>query len=235
MTEANALIEKYKLAPVPPNVSRLSVLLQGRFASNAVEIAQIIKDDPILSARLIRIATNPKRRDEEPMEIEAAVMRLGVGSILVLVMGELLINAVLRAFSTMLGVALEPLDSEGRELKQFVGKIQFAGKANGHVFLRIPVSVGPWFVTHALGQEYAATAEELVPDVVGEMLNIVCGNFKSNLCDAGLTCKLFPPTVQVSEGFELEWSEEEKKQRIGMTTEGLPFFCDLVITPIATT
>ena len=34
-----------------------------------------------------------------------------------------------------------------------------------------------------------------IHDAVGELLNIIAGNFKSNLCDAGLDCRLHTPTV----------------------------------------
>ena len=40
-----------------------------------------------------------------------------------------------------------------------------------------------------------------IRDVAGELLNIMTGNFKSNLCDAGLDCKLQPPEVTLTDRF----------------------------------
>lgn len=40
-------------------------------------------------------------------------------------------------------------------------------------------------------------------DVIGELLNIMTGNFKSNLCDAGLECRLQPPEVDVTGDFSI--------------------------------
>jgi CheY-specific phosphatase CheX len=39
------------------------------------------------------------------------------------------------------------------------------------------------------------TDNDEIRDAAGELLNIMTGNFKSNLCDAGLDCKLQPPKV----------------------------------------
>ena len=52
-----------------------------------------------------------------------------------------------------------------------------------------------------------------IRDAAGELLNIMTGNFKSNLCDAGLNCKLEPPRVGMTDdsrtpvepGGGLEW------------------------------
>ncbi len=232
MSATDALLTKYQLAPLPGNVQRLGKLIEGGFDRNADEIAQIIKSDEALSARVIRIATNG-RKLADPMEIEVAVVRLGVSSITLIVMSDLLVNAVTRTFDTMLGAKLVPLDQLLELHKQVIGCIHFKGKANGHVFLRIPETASEWVVTHLMGPGTSASdALEMIQDIVGEMLNIVCGNFKSNLCDAGLSCTLMTPTVESNTNFEPKLNDEERHQLISLCAEGIPVLLDLVITPL---
>ena len=72
-----------------------------------------------------------------------------------------------------------------------LGRVAFTGKATGRVCLRIPPEIARLAAANILG----ATVEEMgndteVDDVIDELTNMVVGNFKSNLCDAGPDCKL---------------------------------------------
>jgi CheY-specific phosphatase CheX len=73
---------------------------------------------------------------------------------------------------------------------------------------------------------------ELLPDVVGEILNIVGGNFKSNLVDAGLTCALSVPQVDTRPGFAADTGSSEFHLALPLATEGFGLFLDLIISPI---
>ena len=190
---ADTLLKKYQIAAPPENVLRLGKLVQGAFDTNAQEIAAIVKADPAIAARVIKIATRGKNID---MDIDSAVVRIGVHQITLVVMTELLIHAVSKTFATMLRLPLEARDILNPYGDQVVGCIYFKGKATGRVFLRIPCKAADWMVTRFLGKDLPMEPAELLPDVVGEVLNIVGGNFKSNLVDAGLTCSLSVPQVE---------------------------------------
>lgn len=229
MSNADTLHAKYKLAKPPENVLRLGKLVQGAFDSNVQEIATIIKADAALSARVIKVAT---RGGKTALEVEAAVARIGVHQVTLVVMTELLLYAVTKTFSTMLNASLEPrevLSSSGDEV---VGCIQFKGKANGRVFLRISCHSADWLVPRFLGKDLPMEPAELLPDVVGEILNIVGGNFKSNLVDAGLTCALSVPQVDTRPGFAADTGSSEFHLALPLATEGFGLFLDLIISPI---
>ena len=230
MSTPDTLHAKYKLAAPPENVVRLAKLVQGAFASNAQEIATIIKADSALAARVITVAT--RGRDIQ-MDIDSAVARIGVHQITLVVLTELLLHAVSKTFATMLKLTLEAREIIGAPGDQVVGCIHFKGKANGRVFLRIPSKAAEWIVPRFLGKDLPMDPAELLPDVVGEILNIVGGNFKSNLVDAGLSCALSVPQVETRPGFTAEVGDEEFHLALPLATEGTGLFLDLIISPIA--
>jgi chemotaxis protein CheX len=230
MSTADTLHAKYKLAAPPDNVLRLAKLVQGAFASNVQEIATIIKADAALTARVIQVATRGRDID---MDIDSAVARIGVHQITLVVLTELLLHAVTKTFATMLRLSLEAREILSTTGDQVVGCIHFKGEANGRVFLRIPCKAAEWMVPRFLGKDLPMDPSELLPDVVGEILNIVGGNFKSNLVDAGLGCSLSVPQVDTRTGFSSEVETGEFHLALPLSTEGTGLFLDLIISPIA--
>ena len=65
------------------------------------------------------------------------------------------------------------------------------------------------------------------------MLNIVGGNFKSNLVDAGLACTLSVPQVDTRPGFTAEVGSDEFHLVLPLATEETGLFLDLIISPLA--
>jgi len=230
MSTADTLHKKYQLSAPPENVLRLGKLVQGAFDTNAHEIATIVKADPAIAARVIKIATRGRDID---MDIDSAVVRIGVHQITLVVMTELLMHAVSKTFATMLRLTLEARDVLNPYGDQVVGCIHFKGKATGRVFLRIPCKAADWMVPRFLGKDLPMEPAELLPDVVGEVLNIVGGNFKSNLVDAGLSCSLSVPQVETKTGFASGVQDGEYHLSIPFAAEGMGFFLDLVISPLA--
>jgi len=55
--------------------------------------------------------------------------------------------------------------------------------------------------------------DEEVHDVVGELSNMIGGDLKSRLCDAGLTCELSIPTITSGKEFQVQpkgWTRHER-------------------------
>ena len=55
--------------------------------------------------------------------------------------------------------------------------------------------------------------DEEVHDVIGELCNMICGDLKSRLCDAGLSCELSIPSITCGKGFTIEsrgWDRSEQ-------------------------
>ena len=200
------LSRRYGFAPKPESASRLTQLV-SRQDADLDEIAKVINKDPSLRARLLRVA-NPEAENEAEYAVETvedALMRNGVGCVLVLAMSTPLAAALVKTFQTMLSLQIETIDP--RTAPALAGEhlrcnIDFSGKVVGHVLLRLGAAAGRLIAAGILG----TTPEEMtdmneVRDVAGELLNIMTGNFKSNLCDAGLECKLSPPDVRSTTDF----------------------------------
>lgn len=232
MSDAADLLTKFKLAPLPENVLRLGKLVQG-FNKHSGSIAEIILSDEKLSKRVVQIATRGQGAGTKE-EVEAAVLRLGVDLINMVVMTELIVHALNKTFTTMLRTSLEPRDEITSIGDRIWGMIQFKGSATGRVFIGIPVGAAEWIVTQFLGDAAPDDPMEIVQDVVGEMLNIVGGNFKSNLCDAGVDCTLSVPSVEVREFAKITLGDDEKRQTLFFQADRLMMSVDLLINPLAT-
>jgi CheY-specific phosphatase CheX len=192
---------------VPEGVSRLTQLV-ARQDSSVDEIVSVIERDPALSARLLRVA-NPRAADESEYTVTTvneALMRRGIGCALLLAMGTPLSLALIKTFQTMLSLKLEPVDAhlldslDGAHMRCSIG---FAGKVTGHVHLHMSSDSAKFIAAGILGlkPEEVINRDE-IHDAAGELLNIMTGNFKSNLCDAGLDCKLQPPQVGMTQDFD---------------------------------
>lgn len=225
----DTLIKKFQLAALPENVRRLGQLIQGAFDTNAQEIAKIIKADQPIADRVIKIATRGRDVD---MDIDSAVVRIGIHQITLVVMSELLMHAVRKTFATMLRLKLDSTEVLNAYGDQVVGCIHFKGKATGRVFLRIPCKAADSLVTRFLGKDLPAEPAELFPDVVGELLNIIGGNFKSNLVDAGLSCALSVPQVETKTGFSVDLGGNERHLSIPFTADAMGMFLDLIVSPL---
>ena len=230
MSTPSSLLAKYKLNPLPENVLRLGKLIQG-FNKHSKLIAEIITSDPKISKRVVQISTRGKGTGT-PEEVEAAVLRLGVDLINMVVMTDLIIHALSKTFATMLKASLEARETLVTFGKQLVGNITFKGNANGRVFISIPASSADWIVSSFLGEAAPEDPLEIVEDVLGEVLNIVGGNFKSNLCDAGVQCTLSVPHVETRDSAEITPGDEERSQTLYYQVERMTLRLDLLIEPI---
>lgn len=195
------LARRYGFAPKLESASRLTQLV-ARQDCDVDEIAKVINRDPALRERLLR-AANPDAENavEYTVEtVEEALMRQGVGCAMVLAMGTPLALALIKTFQTMLSLKLQMIDrhqGEPLEDEHLLGTITFSGRVVGGVYLRMNRASAQAVAAGILGlppEEMKDPGE--ISDATGELLNIMTGNFKSNLCDAGLDCRLQPPDVR---------------------------------------
>ena len=235
-TENDAIAKQFGLEAIPESVKRLNQLLSKRDA-NVEDVAKFISQDKDLTARLLR-AANPRAESEEDFTtttVEDALARTGMSSALLLAMSDPLIKAVHKSFSLMLKIELKALAFimlDPFKEEHVLGEVSFSGKATGLVHLRLPTAFIPLLGERLLGltaadMEDPATAN----DVIGELCNMIVGNFKSNLCDASLTCKLSPPKIDRTEEFKLRVVDGGTSQRYGFRAKELDFFADLSVNP----
>jgi len=137
---------------------------------------------------------------------------------------EMLVNSVEKVFSTMLSspIALdysETGDINGDKSQQpyssgkpmVVSMVGFIGAANGVVYLYMDEDLANGLTCDFLGFEpyeleefEAAEKKETVNDALGELANMIVGNFKNMWCDEGYPCKLTIPSIVRGRNFTVE-------------------------------
>lgn len=235
LAQNEEIARRYGLEAIPESVQRLTKLL-AKQNDNLDEFAKLIGQDKALSARLLR-AANPRAETEADYAcptVEGALRRAGIGCAMLLAITEPLSRAVLKTFQTMLTIPLETRSAGA--LEPLVGEhlfteIAFSGKATGYAGLRLPHASA----THAAGKLLGMTPEEVaesgvLDDAMGELTNIVVGNFKSNLCDAGLNCKLTPPKITRTSEFKLQ-NNGGLAERLAYIAPGVVLFVDIRVNP----
>lgn len=229
------LARRYGIAAAPESVLHLTQLV-ARQDCCVDEIVRVIEKDPALSTRLLRVA-NPHADDESEYTVDtvdAALMRNGIGCALLLAMGTPLSLALTKTFQTMLSLKLETVDVH--QLKSLagthmLGSIGFAGKVAGHVYLRMSSASAKAIAAGILGLSPEEPGGEEVRDAAGELLNIMTGNFKSNLNDAGLDCKLQPPKVGLTEDLTTPVEPGGGLERFAFRVGQIEIFVEVTANP----
>ncbi|MEI6712926.1 MAG: chemotaxis protein CheX [Verrucomicrobiota bacterium] len=236
MSTHEDIAKNFGLDSVPESVKRLTQMISGRGAT-IEEFGKFVSQDPELTKRLLKFA-NPRAVDEFDYNIttvDGALQRTGMSVALVLAMGDPLVRAVVKTFDTMLGIQLEllPVSAPFQEA-HIMGEVGFTGKATGKVQIRLTKSSVPLIGERLLGLDPSDLADPaMAADVIGELCNMVAGNFKSNLCDAGLTCTLMPPKITITDNFSLEKVDGGTSERHPFRSPELPLFVDLGVNPWA--
>ncbi len=235
-TSYQDLARRYGFAPKLESASRLTQLV-ARQDSDVDEIVKVINKDPALRDRLLRVA-NPDAENAAEYSVETvedALMRNGVGCAMVLAMGTPLALALIKTFQTMLSCKLESIDrnlAEPLDGEHLLGTIGFSGKVVGGVYLRMNLASAQAVAAGILGLSPDDMKDvNEIRDVAGELLNIMTGNFKSNLCDAGLDCKLQPPEVKLSTDSRSPVVPGGGLERMSFRAEKIQIFVDVTANP----
>lgn len=230
MSDLNTLLKKYSVEPSPQSVARLGQLVMKRDADIG-EIVKVISSDIGLRIRLLR-AANPSDGNIKIDSVHEAVVRAGVGCVLVLAMSDPLIRALIKTFSTMATVKLEPADpaTVGPIIgSHYVGSAKFSGKATGVVYIRLQDTLARHLAAQILGTSSTEEIDSGVRDVLGELVNMVVGSFKSNLCDAGLSCKLSLPEVSRVSDFKLPSVSGGRHQVFAFRASHEPVLLNIIV------
>lgn len=230
------LAKKFGLEAVPESVKRLTEMISKRGA-NMEDFAKIVAQDNDLSERLLR-AANPRatcKAEYRATTVEDALQRIGMSFALLLAMSDPLLRAIFNAFQTMLNIelqAISPKELTPLETEHVLGEVTFEGKTAGLVHLRLPCSAVALIGERLLGLTPDELADPgIANDVIGEICNMVVGNFKSNLCDAGLSCKLSQPKITRTTEFKIQVVNGGTSERYGFRATELDFFTDLSVNP----
>ncbi len=125
--------------------------------------------------------------------------------------------SVADTFSTMLSLEIAPAAAEppaGSGVQRMVGTLNFAGQVTGIFNLQVTLDLGRVMAAALLGTE----ASEVDPysdvrDLVAEITNIVGGNLKSALNDAGHACILSTPSIAYGTDFTIRSLSMDRFER----------------------
>jgi CheY-specific phosphatase CheX len=203
MNYLNPVRAKFQLPPQPDAVEKIVGLVNGKNKSSMDEIVKIIDTERRVPQRLITMAF-PKAAARLGATVQMATSRLGINRVIVVIIGDLLTQAVIETFQTMAAMTLELEDPAAvPEPDQFylTGTVKFTGKTNGQVTLAFPPPMRMLMVARLLGGDMDDThPPEVIHDVIGEIVNIVTGNLQSLLCDAGFPSEVGLPEVRYQTG-----------------------------------
>ena len=115
-------------------------------------------------------------------------------------------------FDTMLDLPVVfPQKSATPFTEGIVAEVGIAGDAVGFVSIHLKTAMARSFTRAMLGYEAEEEPEEdEIEDVVSEMSNMLGGNLKSKLMDAGYPCKLSVPSVTNGSDFSIKTSGQDK-------------------------
>ena len=142
-------------------------------------------------------------------------------------------EATANVFDTMLSLKLEPVEAVAPSSLtgiRDVSSVCFAGDATGIISVHVPADLARIMAANMLGMEpdeIEGHAE--IEDLLGELGNIVGGNLKSALTDAGLRCALSTPSFTTGSDFMIESLNLERYERYAFQCEGRTVFVEMGI------
>ena len=199
MAPPKDLRAQYKLAPVPGGVEQIAGLVHGKDNSEMREITRIINRDLAVTQRCM-ITAYPKPEMRENATLDMATTRLGLSRVISLIVADLLQQAVVETFNTMIGLEMTTEDPTKMPVPPggfIIGSARFNGRATGDVLLAFPLAFGRFITAQLLGgSPDEKWPVESIHDALGELVNIVTGNLQSRLADAGLPSEMGLPSVK---------------------------------------
>lgn len=123
-------------------------------------------------------------------------------------------GATQEVFDTMLSMALvEAQTNAFAETSRIVGSVSLAGSVSGTVNIHVGNTFACRITANMLGMELdEIDSDEEIHDVIGELSNMIGGDLKSRLCDAGFECQLSIPSITSGKDFKIEskgWAVNE--------------------------
>ncbi len=104
-----------------------------------------------------------------------------------------------------------PVTARGESL--VVGNVGFVGRITGMVYLYMTYHFATRLASRMLGMtEQEVESEDMVNDVIGEISNMVVGQFKNQLDQEGYACRLTIPSILRGSNFVVEPVRSAERQ-----------------------
>jgi chemotaxis protein CheX len=124
-------------------------------------------------------------------------------------------------FEIMLGCKLDPFAGENPNKPEFTAMVGLAGKVCGVLTLRCMSQSAALMASKMLGVDIQQ-ADEHMWDALGEVCNMVAGNFKNKLTGVGDGCMLSVPTVITGADYSFHSLADAGVLEVRFLFEGLP-------------
>jgi chemotaxis protein CheX len=142
--------------------------------------------------------------------------------------GPLLELACREVFEIMLGCKLEPLQPREPAPSEFTAMVGLAGQLCGVLTLRCSAQSATLMASKMLGVD-PKQADEHMWDALGEVCNMIAGNFKNKLTGMADRCMLSVPTVITGADYSFHSLADAGPLEVNFTFEGSPIVVALEV------
>lgn len=129
--------------------------------------------------------------------------------------------ATREVFEIMLGLELEAATDDTSAEAEFTGMVGLAGKLCGIMSFRCGRAAAAAIASAMLGTD-TMDSQESVMDAIGEICNMVAGNFKAKVSGLADGCHLSVPTVIVGGDYELHSLADGDRVEVVQSFRGMP-------------
>ncbi|MBV8049758.1 MAG: chemotaxis protein CheX [Acidobacteriaceae bacterium] len=135
--------------------------------------------------------------------------------------GPMLELALREVFEIMLACKLEPQDAPVSGASDFTAMVGLAGQLCGLLTLRCSARSATLMASRMLGTD-VKEADQQIWDAIGEIANMVAGNFKNKLTGMGDRCVLSVPTVITGSDYSFHSMADTGPLEVILLFEGSP-------------
>jgi len=137
--------------------------------------------------------------------------------------------AAIEVFSMMAGAELKPLEEQPAEVHgDQTAMVGLAGALCGMISVRCKSSTAAKLAGALLGGDVNGNPA-MMTDAMGELANMVAGNFKSKVSHLADRCLLSVPTVISGDDYTLQMMPSTEGFNLALSMDGEPVWFSLVI------
>jgi chemotaxis protein CheX len=140
----------------------------------------------------------------------------------------LLETATREVFELMLGSQLTVPATAEETTPEVTAMVGLAGQLCGVLSVRCDAKAAALMTSKMLGVELDKVGPE-VSDALGEVCNMVAGNFKNKIAGLAEGCMLSPPTVITGSDYSLHSLADSPGLEVRLLFEGMPIAISLLI------
>jgi chemotaxis protein CheX len=143
----------------------------------------------------------------------------------------LLILSIREVFQTMLQTKVAPVFEPANALTlEWTAMVGLAGHLRGVMMFSCDEASAVRIASKMLGVELKGPDEQTA-DAIGEVCNMIAGNFKHKVSGLSAHCALSPPSVVTGTDYRVHRQESGAREslRVTMTFEGAPIYVSLEV------